>query len=304
MNKQNYGILLFAVLVAICVPSEIFACACGCNVFSVGSRWMMPISSGYSLSLVYNYMDQTEDWNNWRSAAAGLNDDKQTRTSFYTLGFEDMINREWGVLVEAPIWDRYFKTIDDAGSLASVDHGALGDVRVTGVYTGLSEDMSTGIQFGLKLPTGPFDQSLMDRDTQIGSGTTDLLLGGYQMGQENGWGWYAQALWQHAFNSREGYRPGDSFDFSIGAHYDNLLDTYKIIPMLQLIASFRSVDSGVNSDPTDSGYERLLVAPSIQIKLSPQVNFYGDLRIPVIAHVNGYQLIAPSLVNTTISFNF
>ncbi|MGO9482690.1 MAG: hypothetical protein ACLP05_13050 [Candidatus Kryptoniota bacterium] len=303
MSKQH-RIITFTMIAALCLPATAFACACGCNVFSVGSRWMMPISAGYSLSLVYNYMDQTEDWNNWAGAPAGLNDDKQIRTSFYTLGFQDMINREWGIMVQAPIWNRYFKTIDDDGDIASVDHVALGDVKVMGMYTGLSEDMSTGIQFGLKLPTGPFNESLMDRDTQIGSGTTDLLLGGYQMGQENGWGWYAQALWQHAFNSREGYRPGDSFDFSVGAHYDNLLDKYKIVPMLQLIASFRGVDSGVNSDPEDTGYDRLYVSPSLQVNVSQEIRLYGDLRIPVVTHVRGYQLIAPSLLNTTLSFNF
>ena len=265
---------------------------------------MMPIAAGYRLSLLYNFMDQTSDWNNWQSASASLNDDKQIRTSFYTLGFQDMLNREWGITIEAPLWSRYFKTTDDEGGMASVNHEALGDIRVMGMYTGLSSDMLTGIQFGLKLPTGPFNQSLMDRDTQIGSGTTDGLLGAYQMGQENGWGWYAQALWQHAFDSREDYRPGDSFDFSIGAHYDNLLAKFTIIPMLQLIASFRGTDSGVNADPQNTGYERLYVAPSVEVNLSRQLNLYGDLRIPIATHVNGYQLIAPALLSATMSFKF
>lgn len=70
-----------------------------------------------------------------------MNDDKQIRTSFYTLGFIYMPNREWGVMVQAPVWNRYFKTAEDDGDLASVVHSALGDVRVMGTYTGISEDM-------------------------------------------------------------------------------------------------------------------------------------------------------------------
>ncbi|HEY9166576.1 MAG TPA: hypothetical protein VIS48_10485 [Candidatus Kryptonia bacterium] len=265
---------------------------------------MMPISAGYRISLMYDFMDQGKDWSNWHGASADLNDDKEIRTSFYTLGVQDMITRDWGVMIEAPLWDRYFKTKEDGGGAAGVDHEAFGDTRVMGMYTGLSEDMSTGIQFGLKLPTGPFNQSLMDRDTQIGSGTTDLLLGGYQMGQEDNWGWYAQALWQHSFDARDGYRPGDSFDFSIGAHYDNLLETYRIVPMLQLIASFRDIDSGVNSDPSNTGYDRLYLAPSVQVNLSQMVNLYGELKIPVVTHVRGYQLISPALFSAVASFSF
>lgn len=293
--------IIYMTIFSALLPAPVFGCACGCSVFSVGARWMMPISSGYRTFLLYDFMDQSENWNNWRSAATDLNNDKEIRTSFYTLGFEYMANRDWGVMVEAPVWDRYFKTTDDDGNEASMDHSALGDVRIMGMYTGLSEDMSTGIQLGLKLPTGPFNQSLLDRDTQIGTGTTDLLLGGYQMGQEDSWGWYTQALWQHAFNSRDGYRPGDSFDFSIGVHYDKLLDAYKIVPMLQLIASLRSVDSGVNSDPNNTGYERLYVSPSVEVNVSQSIQVYADLRIPVLTHVTGYQLVAPALFNITLS---
>ncbi|HQT92041.1 MAG TPA: hypothetical protein PL001_08435, partial [Candidatus Kryptobacter bacterium] len=190
----------------------------------------------------------------------------------------------------------------ESGSLASVDHVSLSDVRVLGMYTGVSEDMSTAIQFGLKLPTGPYNLSLLDRDTQIGTGTTDLLLGGYQMGQEYSWGWYAQAMWQHSFNSRDGYRPGDSFDMTVGVHYDNLLETYKVVPMLQLIASFRGSDSGPNADPPNTGYDRLYLSPGVEVNVSQNIQLYGDVRIPLLTHVTGYQLVAPELFEVTLGY--
>lgn len=285
-------------------PAALFACACGCNVFSVGARWMMPISEGYRMFLLYNYMDQNENWDNWQGAASGLNGDKEIRTDFYTLGFQYMADRDWGLMVEAPVWDRFFRTTDDAGNVASVDHRSFGDIRVMGMYTGISEDMSTGLQFGLKLPTGPFNQSLLDRDTQIGTGTTDLLLGGYQMGQEDSWGWYTQVLWQHAFSARDGYLPGDSFDMTVGAHYDNLMTQYKIVPMLQLIASFRGMDSGANSDPANTGYDRVYISPSIEIVPTTNFSVYVDFRIPVATYMRGYQLVAPSLTSLTVGYNF
>ena len=294
---------VFVVTGVLFVPAMSFACACGCNVFTVGARWSMPTSSGFGAFLQYNYMDQAKNWGNWKSASPDANDDKEIRTNFYTLGLQFMADRNWGIMVETPMWNRYFRTMDDDGNLASATHTSFGDVRLLGMYTGLSEDMSTGIQFGLKLPTGSFTESLLDRDTQIGTGTTDLLLGGYQMGQEKGWGWYAQIMWQHAFNERDGYRPGDSFDASAGIHYDGLLNSFRIVPMVQLAGSFRGTDSGDNADPDNTGYGRLYISPGLQAVATPHLNLYADLRIPLLTHVNGNQLVAPALVNLTASYS-
>ena len=295
---------LFVVTGVLVVPAATFACACGCNVFTVGDRWNMPTSAGFGAFLQYNYMDQTRNWGSWKGASADANPDQEIRTHFYTLGVQYMADRDWGFMVEAPVWNRYFRTTDDDGNTALATHTSFGDVRLMGMYTGLSEDMSTGLQFGLKLPTGPINESLLDRDTQIGTGTTDLLLGGYQMGQEKGWGCYAQVMWQHAFNERIGYRPGDSFDVNCGIHYDGLLSSFRIVPVLQIAGSFRGIDSGGNADPDNTGYERLYISPGLQVMATTHFTLYGDLRIPLLTHVRGVQLVAPSLVNLTVGYSF
>jgi hypothetical protein len=277
------------------------ACACGCNVFAVGPRWMMATTPGTTLSLQYNYMNQYEDWNGLSTASPDSNGDKQILTSFYTFGLQTMFDRNWGIMGELPLWNRYFKTTDDFGNLVSVTHTAVGDARLLGMYTGISEDMSTGIMFGVKLPTGPFDLSVMDRDTQIGTGTVDGLLGAYQMGQEDGWGWFGQFMWQHAMDTREGYKPGDGLDVTVAAHYDNLLHDYNIVPMVQLIGSFRGADSGINADPDDSGYQRLYLAPGFELNMLGGMKVYADVRIPLVVNVRGYQLVAPYLANLTLS---
>ena len=48
-----------------------------------------------------------------------------------------------------------------------------------GMYTGFSNDMSKGIIFGVQLPTGNYTAPGFDRDTQIGTGSTDLILGAF-----------------------------------------------------------------------------------------------------------------------------
>jgi hypothetical protein len=262
---------------------------------------MMATTTGTTLSLQYNYMNQYNDWNGTNLASPDLNGDKKIETSFYTLGFQTMFNRDWGVMGELPAWNRYFKTTDDAGDPVSVTHNAIGDMRLMGMYTGISEDMSSALLFGVKLPTGPFDLSVMDRDTQIGTGTTDALLGAYQMGQESGWGWYGQVMWIHAMDSRDNYKPGDGVDVTAAAHYDKLMLDYNVVPMVQLIGSFRGADSGSEADPDDSGYSRLYVAPGVEMNVSGGLRLYADFRIPLYTNVRGYQLVAPYLANVTLS---
>jgi len=278
-----------------------FACACGCNVFAVGPRWMMATTTGTIISLQYDYMNQYDNWSGSGKVSPDLNGDKQILTNFYTLGFQSMISREWGIMGELPLWTRYFRTTDDGGNPASVTHTAVGDLRLLGMYTGFSEDMSTALMFGIKLPTGPIDLSLMDRDTQIGTGTTDALLGAYQMGQEENWGWFGQFMWLHALNTRDDYRPGDGLDITVAAHYDGLIKNYGVVPMVQLLGSFRWSDSGINADPDNSGYQRLFLAPGFEMNAIGSLRMYADMRIPLVTHVTGTQLVAPYLMNLTLS---
>jgi len=263
---------------------------------------MMATSPGVKFSFQYNYMDQNKNWNGTSSAPADSNADKEVRTNFYTLGLQYMANREWGVFIEAPLWTRFFSTTED-DIPASTQHSSFGDMRVMGMYSGLSEDMSTSILFGVKLPTGSINQSLFDRDTQVGTGTTDLLLGAYQMGQELSWGWYAHTQWQHAFNTKDGYRPGDSFDINIGFHYDEFAQTISLIPIIQIIGNYHGSDSGINSHPDETGYQRLFIAPGLEVKLSANVQLAADFRIPIITNVTGNQLIAPTFVNASANIS-
>ena len=305
VGKMIRGVEISALLLLLSAigASRVFACACGCNAFTVGAQWMMPIASRSTLSLQYDYMDQRSNWGNWKSLPAEENPDQEIRTHFYTAGFQFMADRDWGITAEIPVWNRYLRTIGEGGSVETVDHLSLGDVRITGLYTGLSEDMSTGIQLGLKLPTGPFTQSLLDRDAQIGSGTTDLLFGGYRMEQEQGWGWFVHLLWEHPLYSRVGYRPGDNFDVTAGIHYDDLLNTIHILPALQIAGSFRGIDRGEAATPENTGYERMFISPGVEIVASNNLTFYADFKIPIITHVRGVQLVAPSLMSITIGYS-
>jgi hypothetical protein len=315
-------IRLFSVLlVGALMPGFALPCACGCGVFDVGTAAMLMTHPGGMLYLEDDYQDQNQNWVGSHAAPAANNTDKEIETHFGGVGLDYAFNRDWAVSVKVPYWDRLFRT--DIGAPGAPDvqdyrHSALGDIRVLGTYTGISPDMSTGISLGVKLPTGDWTYPNFDRDTSIGTGTTDLLLGGYHLGivsEEDHLKWFIQALFQRAFDSREGYRPGNETDAAIGLLYDGIQwgDDQKLTALLQVIGSDRLHDSGVNADPANSGYQRALLSPGLEADLG-KWKIYGDAEFHIYHYANAApsvategtqgQLVAPVLLKLIVGYRF
>jgi len=305
-RASTRALALFGLLL-ILAPRCAQACACGCGVFEVGSGLMFPLNLGGFAFFEYDYMNQNQNWSGTSKAPAANNDDKQIKTNFYNANFQYMFNRKWGVMVNVPYWNRFFET-DDGGDLASYHYSSLGDMRVTGVYSGFSEDMSTGITFGFKLPTGDYTYPGPDRDNQIGTGSTNTLLGAYHQGhltKDNNWAWFAQGLWDNAITSRNGYRPGDELDIATGLYFNggDLGGGSQIVPILTVLFSERWRDSGEEADPDNTGFTRVLVAPGIQFSVS-RVQIYAQVGFPVYQRMNGNQLVAPQLYKFSVGYSF
>ncbi|MGA9795376.1 MAG: hypothetical protein WBQ17_07560 [Rhizomicrobium sp.] len=288
-------------------PSAALACACGCAVFDVGTSSLLPNGPGATIFGEYDFLNQTKNWSGTSSAPAADNDDKNIRSDFYLAGGQYMFNDDWGVMAELPYTERHFATEVSPGTVGDFDHGSLGDIRLMGVYSGFSPDMSTGITFGVKLPTGDHTYPNFDQDTEIGSGSTDILLGGYHSGQIDFAGdfvWYSQVLWQHHVATQDGYTPGPELNGAIGISYNNwnLSSHATLAPVLQLLVSERGRDGGPAADPDNSGYQRLLLSPGLSLSVN-QWKLYADVEVPVWQHMNGNQLIAPYALKFIASYS-
>jgi len=296
-------------LAGILMPGAAFGCACGCGVFDVGTSSMFPSDEGGMAFLNYAYQDQNQNRNGTSDAPAANNNDKQIRTSFVTPGLQYMFNRSWGVQAEFPYDFRYFQTRDDAGNIVSRSWSAPGDIRIEGIYTGFSEVLSGGVTFGLKLPTGSYnhDADVVDRDTQIGTGSTDILLGGFfrhDLASGTHWQWFTQASLDVPTLIQGDYRPGIEGDAAAGINYRGWnLGRANIAPIAQVIGSVRGHDSGAAADGENSGYQRILLAPGIEFHMHP-LKIYADVEIPVYENVKGNQLVAPALFKLGVSYMF
>jgi hypothetical protein len=299
-----------ALLAAALGPSTGWACACGCSVFDVATSSMFPTGPGGMVFLNYDYQDQNQNWSGTSSAPASDNSDKEIKTDFTSLGLQYFFNYSWGIEAELPYDYRSFTTRNGSGKIVTRDWNQFGDLRIEGIYTGFFPDLSAGVNLGLKLPTGShtFDSHIVDRDTQLGTGSTDILMGGFyrnSLTKDGKWDWFAQTELDLPVLTQDSYRPGLELDTAAGIYYGGWwLGRMKISPIAQTIFSERTSDGGAHSaHPVASGYQRILLSPGIEFHIRP-VKIYADAEFPVFQNFTGNQLTAPVLLKVNLSWAF
>ncbi len=309
MTSRTLGAASAAAL-ALSLPAIANACACGCGGFGVGAGNLLPLAGAGTVYVETDYLNQNRNFSGDHRAPAADNADKQIQTEFVTVGGQYNLSPNWRVAVEIPLANRVFRTAADDGGVDRFEHAALGDVRLTATYSGLFRDRATGVTIGVKLPTGDFRYPGFDRDTAIGTGSTDLLLGVYHLGDLNKartWTYFVQARAQVTLATQDGYSPGNEVNGAIGVSYGGLgkvTDKVTFTPLLQLEGSVRAADSGVaTANAQGSGYERLVVAPGIEVAVG-KWKLYGDVGFPLYQRVNGNQLTAPILLKAVVSRSF
>jgi hypothetical protein len=295
-----------ALAAASLLPSLALACACGCGIFDVGTSAMYASHAGGMMYIEYDYLDQSHNWSGTSSAPAADNPDKAIHTGFLTIGGHYQFNRSWGMALEVPYWQRYFQTTDeDTGEIVESRHGAIGDIRIKGIYSGFSPDMSTALTFGLKLANGDHGYPNFDADTQIGSGSTDVLLGAYHLGRisaDNRWTYFLQGQWDQPVAHESNYRPGAEGVAMVGVYYEGWATAggLKFSPIGQLRAVYRRPDSGADAMPDDTGYSRILVSPGLELARGG-VKVYADVALPLYTNARGNQLFANEMWKLNVS---
>jgi hypothetical protein len=307
-------LLTLAVALAGLVAAEgrASACACGCDIFDVGSCCNLPEPEGGRVYLEYDFQNQHEDWGRSTIARGSDNDDKDLRTHFITLGVQYMIRPDWGFQIEVPYVIRHFVTTGGASGSDVVTNnwGDFGDIRVKGIYDGFFDDHSLGVTLGLKLPTGNYTHNDsfgdVDRDSEIGTGAVDILLGGfYHRKVADDFTVFVQALLDAPVICRDGYYPGLEFDAAAGLSYTvTISENVKVSPLAQMLYGARMSDTGqASAQPVQSGFERILVSLGFGIDIY-SLSLYADVEAPVYIHTVGDQLIAPILAKVMVSYKF
>ncbi len=309
MKKIFIAIIAFFIALT---PSLGLACACGCSLFDVGTSSLIPTQKGGLVFAQYDYLEQNKNWHNSSRGDDANNEDKKITTRTITAGGQYMFNRQWGVMARAPYVERNLKSTmqNDEGDemMATTSHNSIGDVKLTGIYSGFSADMSSGLIFGAKLPTGATKQNSFESHMQIGTGSYDAIVGFYHLGKiplNNSLGWFAQGTLQKPVITKADYHVGRELSASLGGYYNlgQFAFASKIAPMLQIIATSRSKDGGANADVANSGYSRAFIAPGVEIAMG-KFKLYADIELPIYENVNGNQLAVAKIFKAIVSYKF
>ena len=307
MHQRLVGAALGAVAIFF-APSDAFACsACGCTLSSDWGSQGLTASSGWRFDARFDFFEQDQLREGTSSVARSSLDlpnerevQQSTTNRNYGFSLDYSPSKNWGVNITLPWYDRSHATIAEGDTQVSTSHDqGIGDVRLVARYSGFDAQRSTGFLFGLKLPTGntndtfrsgPQTGEIVDRGLQLGTGTTDLILGVYHFGAlADNWGYFGQATVQQALNSHDSFKPGTGFNLNLGLRY-TANETF--VPQLQLNARAEKREQGANADFENSGATLVYLSPGVTWNLSRRLSAYAFAQTPIYQRVNGLQLEA------------
>ncbi len=307
--------------------------ACGCSLSSeAATGYSTPTGWNISLQYDYINQNQLH-WGTGSissSQAASINDaggsqevEHGTINSYITLGLGYTPSAEWNLKLLVPYIDRSHTTYGQATSdqltpdqISGASASSLGDIKFITSYQGLLSNHNLGIQLGVKLPTGaygganasgtgiagrnpatftsgPNTGDLLDTSLQVGTGSTDLIVGAYY---NNRVGRNLSAFVNFQFQAAvkqelnqpgEDYRPGNQEALSFGIRYEA---NPAIVPQLQVNFNHRSQDLGTLADTPNSAGSAAYLSPGVSISILKEVQIYGFGQLPIYSNLEGYQL--------------
>jgi hypothetical protein len=265
-----------------------------------------------------------------------------TATRFTTLGVSYSPSADWNFRLALPYLDRSHSTYGKAGNpltpdlLSSASYGGLGDARFVTSFQGLLPTNNLGVQLGIKLPTGdyggpnaagtgivgrnpkpftsgpnsliPSPGNLVDTSLQLGTGSTDLIVGAYYyqaVSQDfdafvNG---QFQAAVSHKLDQAGAeFRPGNLATVSFGTRYEANPD---IVPQLQVNITRKSHDQGALADTTGSAGTVVYLSPGVTARVGDhETHAYAFLQLPVYRNLQGIQLAPRYAVSVGLTHAF
>jgi hypothetical protein len=319
MAQRNLPLALFGAAALLGTP-QAFACsACGCTLSSDWGSQGLAASKGWRFDARFDFFDQNQLREGTdsvsRNSLAIPNDREVQQTTInrnYTFALDYSPNKDWGVSVALPWFNRSHTTIAAGDEAISTSHDeGIGDLRVLARYSGFDPQRNTGFEFGVKLPTGRFTDTfergpqqgaIVDRGLQLGTGTTDLLVGVYHFDSLSAdWGYFAQALLQAPLNSRENFKPGTGLNLNLGVRY-TASETF--VPQLQINARIEKREQGANADVDNSGATLAYLSPGVTWNVSRRFSAYAFVQAPLYQRVNGLQIEAKWLGSVGLHYIF
>ncbi len=286
--------------------------SCGAAFCMVNTSWDAQgvwIEPGTRLDVRYEFVPQDQPRAGSEAIAVGAvsrhHDEARTLNRNLVIGLERAFDAHWGMSASAALVQREHEHVHNHHGTALGQEWRFsepGDLRLLGRYqfdarqSGENGLDVYGLDLGLKLPTGAFDVrnaegETAERTLQPGTGTTDLLAGGYYARRLplHDLSLFGQALVQQPLNRHAGYRPGTRVSVDVGVRYEA---GASVALLLQLNLLVRARDRGAEAEPEDSGGRFAYLSPGLSWNATQELQLYGFVQLPLYQYVNGVQLTA------------
>ena len=302
------------------VPTRAVACsACGCTLNSDWASQGLAASNGWRFDARFDFFEQDQLRSGTdsvpRSDFTFPNDQEVQQNTInrnYTFALDYSPNKDWGFSAILPWFDRSHATIAAGDTAVSTSHDeGIGDMRLIARYSGFEAQRGTGIEFGIKLPSGQFTSQfdggpqrgqLLDRGLQLGSGTTDILLGVYNFASLTpDWGYFGQLQLQQPLDSRDEFKPGTGVNLNLGLRYTA---SAVFVPQLQINARVEKREQGAQADIENSGATLVYLSAGATWNVSRRFSAYAFMQAPMCQRVNGLQLEATQLASVGLHYHF
>ena len=306
-----------AALVAASATPAIACSVCGCSLSSDWAAQGYATQPGFDAGVRFEYFDQTDLRSGTRSVDRGTiafpaDEEIQQRTLNRNtwLDLNDVLNSTWAIVAAVPWHDRFHTTIGEGDTDISTSRASgLGDIRLSARWQDVRPSGSFGVQFGFKLPTGRFDRNfadgpaagtLLDRGLQLGTGTTDLLVGvSWFTRPAPALGVFVQGTLQQPLAERAGFIPSASVTVSGGVRW---LNSSRFIPQLQLNVKAEGREHGAEADTPNSGGVIAYVSPGVTARVTSRSSAFAFVQLPVYQRVNGLQLEPRAILSVGLRY--
>jgi hypothetical protein len=309
------------------LPQTAAACAsCGCTL-SADAAMGYSATAGWNLSIEYDYIHQDQLRSGTHAAAMVPDGDeleRETLSRYVTTGLSFSPDSRWNFNLLVPYVMRTHSTFGEydssqpLGDLSSSRNASIGDIRLISGYQGFLPTRNLGVQLGVKLPTGhygtavdfyagPAAGSPLDASLQPGTGSTDVILGGYYyrpVSQNFDFfvnGQFQSAVAHHMDQPGNDYRPGNSTTVSLGLRYER---DPAWVPQVQLNLLHKSRDQGALADVQNTAGTVAYVSPGLTGRVTDRLHLFGFVQVPLYSNLYGYQLFPRYTLSAGASYAF
>lgn len=310
-SEIRLSLSIFALLASATVAFGCSVCGCSLSTDWVAAGYDSTLR-GWGIGLRYEYSDQIDlrsGTHSLEGAELTFPDERETqqRTLNRSMWFDFNYGADASldVAVQLPYYDRFHTTVAEGDTAISTSHATgLGDLRLLAHVQKIQLARSVGLQVGLKLPTGEFDQKFiqgpksdepLDRGLQLGTGTTDLLIGlSWFARPAPNLGCFSQLAFDQPFGRRRKFLPSSRLNLSGGLRW---LNSSRFTPQLQMNIKMETRERGAEGDYTNSGSVLAYLSPGLAAEVTKHSNAFVFCQLPVYQRVNGLQLEARWLLS-------